>query len=77
MSNFDSALQQAKQLANSPEGKQLALLLQQLGGSDLQKILNQAAAGDLSQARQTISALIENPEARKLLEKLGGTNGKP
>ena len=75
MSDFDQALQEARKLAQTPEGKQLAALLQQLGGYHMQQAVEQAAAGDLRQAKQAVSALMQNPEARKLLEKLGGGNG--
>lgn len=75
MSNYESALEQARRLANSPEGQQLASLLQQTGGIDIQNIINQAAAGSLQQAKQAISLLLENPEAKKLMQQLGGGNG--
>lgn len=76
MSDFDHAIQEARKLAATPEGKQLAALLQQLGGHDMQQAMDRAAAGDMTQAKQAISALMQNPEARQLLEKLGGGNGK-
>lgn len=76
MSDFDHALQEARKLAQTPEGKQLAALLQQLGGHNLQQSIDAAAAGDYRQAQQAISALMQNPQARQLLEKLGGSNGK-
>lgn len=75
MSGFDSAIEQARQLANTPEGKQLAQLLQQSGGNDLQHALDQAAAGDPRQIKTLLTALLKNPQALKLLEKLGGTHG--
>ncbi len=76
MSDFDHAIQEARKLASTPEGKQLAALLQQLGGQNLQQTISQAATGDFSQAQQAISMLMQNAEARELLEKLGGNNGK-
>lgn len=76
MSDFDHAIQEARKLAGTPEGKQLAALLQQLGGTDLQQSIDKAAAGDFTQAQQAIGTLLRNPEARRLLEKLGGGNGK-
>ena len=75
MSGFESAIEQARQLANTPEGKQLAQLLQQSGGGDLQNALDQAAAGDTQQVKKLLTALLKDPQARKLLEKLGGQNG--
>ena len=38
--------------------------------------LDQAAAGDFRQAKQAILRLMQDPEARALLNKLGGGNGK-
>lgn len=76
MSDFDRAIQEARRLAETPEGKQLASLLSRLGGGDLQQSISKAAAGDFSQAQQAISALMQDSEARKLLEKLGGGYGK-
>lgn len=76
MSDFDHAMQEARKLADSPEGKQLAALLQQLGGYDMQQAIDQAAAGDFRLAKQAVMRLMQNPEARQLLNKLGGGNGK-
>lgn len=76
MSDFEHAIQEAKRLSGTPEGKQLAAMLQQLGGPNLQQTIDRAAAGDLSQAKQMISALMQNPQAMELLRKLGGSDGK-
>lgn len=76
MSDLEHAIQEAKKLAETPEGKQLAALLQQLGGNDLQQMLDQAAMGNFTQARSAISTLMQDPQARQLLQKLGGANGK-
>ena len=76
MSDFDHAIEEARRLAGTPEGKQLAAQLQQLGGCDVQKILNAAAAGDMNPAKQAIHSLMQDPQARRLLELLGGSHGK-
>ena len=76
MSDLEHAIQEARKLAQSPEGKQLAQLLKQLGGTDLQHTIDKAAAGDLSQAKRAITELMQNPQARNLLRQLGGSNGK-
>lgn len=75
MSDFDHAIQEAMKLAQTPEGKQLAALLQQLGGNNMQQALDQAAAGDIRQAKQVLRELMQDPQARALLGKLGGGNG--
>lgn len=76
MSDFDNAISQAKQLAQTSEGRQLAQLLMRLGGTDLQQAVSSAAAGDPTAAGKALSQLLEHPEAKKLLERLGGNYGK-
>lgn len=76
MSDINHALQEARKLAGTPEGKQLAALLQQLGGYDMQQALDQAAAGDIRQAKQAVLRLMQDPQAQAILQKLGGENGK-
>lgn len=73
-SNADHAfpIQEAMKLAQSPAGQQLIKLMQQTGGTDLQSAAEKAAAGDYSQAKQAVQALMRNPEARKLLKQMGG-----
>ena len=76
MSDFEHAIQEAKKLAATAEGQQLAKMLQQLGGPNIQQAMDSAAAGDLSHAQQAITSLLKDPQARKLLELLGGIHGK-
>lgn len=63
---------QLLQLAQSPAGQQLIAMLQAQGGSDLQNAIAKASAGDYTQAKKAISALLETEEAKKLLQQLGG-----
>lgn len=75
MQNFgdkDIPIQEAMKLAQSPAGQQLIKLLQETGGKDLNTAMEKAAAGDYTQAKQAISALMNNPEAQKLLKQMGG-----
>ena len=76
MSDFDHAIEVARLLAGTPEGKHLAARLQQLSGYNMQQAMEAAAAGDLRQAKQAVSALMQDPQARQLLEMLGGNHGK-
>lgn len=64
-------IQEALRLANTPAGQQLLALMQQKGGDDLNKAMSSAAAGNYDQAKQALSSLLADPEARKLLEQLG------
>lgn len=66
-----SSLQQAMRLAGTPQGQQLMQLLRQSGGKELEAAMQKAAAGDMRQAKQTLSTLLQNEEARKLLQELG------
>ena len=61
------------QLAQSPAGQQLIALLQKNGGDTLQSAISKASAGDYTQAQKTISKLLDTPEARQLLQQLGGS----
>ena len=63
---------QLYQLAQSSAGQKLIAMLQQPGGSQLQEAMMKASAGDYEQAKQTISALLETEDAKKLLQQLGG-----
>ena len=65
------SLQQAMQFAATPQGQQLMELLRKNGGENLQKAMEKAAAGDLTQAKQALSTLLQNEETKKLLEQLG------
>lgn len=67
----DRSMQDILRFARSPEGKKLIHSLQQKGGDELQQAISKASAGDYSQAKQAITALLDTPEARKLLEQLG------
>lgn len=58
--------------AQSPAGQKLLTLLQRSGGDELQTAMEKASRGDFAQAKQQLSILLENPEAKKLLYELGG-----
>lgn len=61
-----------KQL-QTPAGQQLMQFLKANGGTAAQEAAAQAAAGDLSGAKSTLSPLLSNPELQALLRQLGGT----
>ena len=70
---FDEfSLRDAMRLAKTPAGQQLMALLQQSCGSELQKAMDRASAGDYAQAQQTISRLLQSPEAQALLKQMKG-----
>ena len=57
-------------IAQTPAGRQLIGLLQKQGGSQLQKAIACAAAGDYPAAKDILSELLSTPEAQKLLMEL-------
>ena len=57
-------------IAQTPTGRQLIGLLQKQGGSQLQKAISCAAAGDYAAAKGILAELLSTPEAQKLLEEL-------
>lgn len=67
----DFSIQQAMQLAQTPAGQQLIALLRSTGGKEFQEAMQKAAAGDYTQAKNIITNMLSDPEARKLLDQLG------
>lgn len=65
------ALKDLLQIISMPAGKQLIAMLQQKGGKELETALQNAKNGNYTDAQHVISSLLNNPEARKLLEQLG------
>ena len=68
------SMQEAIRLAQSEAGQQLRAMLRAQNGDVLNKAMDQAAAGDYSQARQTLSALLASPQVRAMLEQMGRQN---
>lgn len=66
------SMQDAKRLANSEAGQQLLALLKSQNSQQMQQAMEQAAAGDYAQVKQTLSTLLESEQVRELLKRLGG-----
>ena len=75
MNYSQDAVQEAIRRAGSPEGQQLMKLLQQHSAQDLNQAMAKAAAGDYSGAKALLGTFLQNPQARRLLEQMGGING--
>lgn len=75
MDNADKTMHEALRFAQSPAGQQLLQLLVQTGGKDVQQAMEQAAAGDLTQAKKLLTILLQNPQTRQLLLQFGGNHG--
>lgn len=70
--NFDeNALLQAKAMANSPAGKELLQMMQNMDKNALDKVMRQAATGDYSQLKSTLSPLLESKEIQDMLRQMG------
>lgn len=59
-------------IAHSPAGQQLIALMRQKGGRELQDAIQQASGGDYGKAKASINQILSTPEAKALLEQLGG-----
>ena len=67
----DFSMQEALRLAKSPAGQQLLAMLQRADAEKIRQVMDQASAGDIDQAKKSISALLDTPEAKALLAQLG------
>ena len=68
------SMEEALRLAKSEAGQQLFDALRQRNGNAMGRAMAQAAAGDYSQIKDTLSSLLASPEIKAMLEQLGGQN---
>ena len=66
----DLPIEEAMKLAATPKGQQLLRQLQEQHGSILQSAIQQAQSGDYEQVKQMLSALVNSPEGKALLQQL-------
>lgn len=66
------SMEQVAQLAGTDAGQKLISLLRQKNGADLQKAMENAAAGNMDQAKESLCSLLRDPKIRELLNQLGG-----
>ena len=57
-------------LANSPDGQRLLQLAQQSGGGQLNSAVQQAQNGDCEAVKAILSKMLENDEAKRLIQRL-------
>ena len=60
-------------MARSPEGQQLLRLLQTSSPEALRTAAAEASKGDMEKAGRSLSPLLEDPQVKALLDKLGGS----
>jgi len=63
----DFSMNEAMRFAQSDAGQQLLKRLQQNHSDQLQTLMSQAASGDLSNLKNTLSELLKDPDTKKLL----------
>lgn len=66
------SMEDAMRFVNSPAGKQLMAMLQQSNGGAVQKAMEQAAKGNMEQAKETIKGLTLTEDMKNLLKQSGG-----
>ena len=66
------SMEQAARLASTQEGKQIIELIRSQQGANLNSAIAKANAGDYTELQKSVQQLLSTPEAKKLLEKLGG-----
>ena len=57
-------------LANSPDGQRLLQLAQQSGGDRLDNAVQQAQNGDYTAVKAILSKMLENDEAKRLIQRM-------
>ncbi len=63
-------MESAMKLAQSDAAKQLFALLRTANAQQLQSAMDQAASGDLTQAKETLQELLSSTQAKQLLRQL-------
>ena len=71
--NFENfSVEEAMQLARSPAGQQLLSMLRNTDSALLQQVSDKASTGDYKEASRLLSSMLSSPEAKKLMQELGG-----
>lgn len=66
----DDSRKQAMAFAQSDAGRQLLAMLQRTHGQQLQTAMEQASAGNYDAVKKTLSSLMRDPEAKRLLDSM-------
>lgn len=75
MQQNPDAIRKAMALAATAQGQQLLNLLRRNDPVKLQQAMESAASGNTQQAKALLSNLLQDPEARRIIEQLGGSHG--
>ena len=68
-------VKRAMALAQTEQAQQLMKLLQQKDPQSLRSAIDQAAAGNYAQAAAALSSILNDTNAKALLQQLGDKNG--
>ena len=64
-------MQEMMKIAASPAGQELLAALRQRGGNELNHALQKASSGDYTDAKTALTALMDTPEMKALMQHLG------
>ena len=73
MKSENFSTEEVRRMATSPAGQQLLTLLKNADGTTLQNAAQQAASGNLEDAKKTLAPLLSSPQIQALLRQLGGS----
>ncbi len=68
------SMEDAMRLAGTPAGKQLLNLLRSSRDVDMNAARKAVEAGDIEQAKKSLSSLLQSPDVQSLLREMGHTN---
>ena len=69
------SMEDAVRFVNSPAGQQLLTMLKNSGDPALRTAMEQAAKGDLTGAKESLSAIAASEEIQQILKKTGNRHG--
>lgn len=69
------SMEEAMRFVNSPAGRQLMAMLQQSNGKAVKSAMEQAAKGNMDEAKEAIKGMTLTEDMKKLLKQQGGFHG--
>ena len=71
----NNTLQQVLKLAQSPAGQKLMAMLQSADQQTLSKARQQAADGDYTTAKDTLSSILHSAQMQQIIQEMRNQNG--
>lgn len=75
MMDNKEAMQEAMKMAASPTGQQLLNLLRSSDSEQLNQAMQMAASGNYEGAKQILNQMLQDPQAKAILTRMGGNHG--